>query len=205
MAQRFEFPASLAFDMSETVNVNNIKRGFVLNLNDELFQVVETAHHKPGKGNAVVRTRLRRLSDSAVLDRTFNSDTKVGYVRLDRREMQFLYIQNDDFVFMDNESYDQITLSADQIGKDATQFLKEGTSVEIAMHDGTPVIVDLPTTVDLVIKHTEAGSKGDRATAGTKPAELETGTTVQVPVFVSTGDVVRVDTRTGDYVTRVSK
>ncbi|HVL81055.1 MAG TPA: elongation factor P [Actinomycetota bacterium] len=191
--------------MADNVNVNNLKRGMVLNLPEGLFQVIEFAHHKPGKGNAVVRTKLRRLTDDAVLDRTFNSDTKVGLAIVDRREMSYLYPEGDHYVFMDNESYEQTSLTADQIGQDALRFLKEGTNVTVALHGGSPVGVDMPTAVDLLISHTDPGLKGDRSSAGTKPATVETGATIQVPLFVDTGDVVRVDTRTGDYVTRVQQ
>jgi len=191
--------------MADNVNVNNLKRGMVLNLPEGLFQVIEFAHHKPGKGQAVVRTKLRRLTDDAVLDRTFNSDTKVGLAMVDRREMSYLYPEGDHYVFMDNESYEQTSLTAAQIGEDALRFLKEGTNVTIALHEGNPVSVDMPTAVDLEVTQSDPGLKGDRSSAGTKPATLETGATIQVPLFVESGDVVRVDTRTGDYVTRIQK
>ncbi|HVE92144.1 MAG TPA: elongation factor P [Actinomycetota bacterium] len=190
---------------SDNVNVNNLKRGMVLNLPEGLFQVLEFLHHKPGKGQAVVRTKLRNLRNDSVLDRTFNSDTKVGMAILDRREMQYLYSDGDDYVFMDSESYEQTHLSAAQIGEDGLRFLKEGVSAAIALHDGRPVSVDLPTTVDLEVTVSDPGLRGDRSSAGTKPATLETGTTIQVPLFVEPGDVVRVDTRNGEYVTRVQK
>lgn len=188
--------------MADTVNTNDLKRGMVLDLPDGLFQVLEFQHHKPGKGQAVVRTKLRNLRSGAVLDKTFNSDTKVGFAVVDRREMQFLYAEAGGYVFMDNETYEQTRLSADQIGDDV-RFLTEGVSLEVSFHDGVPLTVELPVTVDLKVMQTEPGIKGDRQSAGTKPATVETGVQVQVPLFVDSGDVVRIDTRTGEYVTRV--
>jgi elongation factor P len=187
--------------MAETVNTNDLRRGMVVELPDGLFEVIEFQHHKPGKGQAVVRTKIRNLKTGGVLDKTFNSDTKVEMVRLDRRDMQYLYREGEGYVFMDNESYDQSTLD---IAPDAARFLVEGTVVSVSFHDGRPISVDFPTTVDLRVTHTDPGLRGDRQSgAGTKPATVETGSTFQVPLFVETGDVVRIDTRTGDYVTRV--
>jgi elongation factor P len=188
---------------SETVNTNDLRRGMVVALPEGLSQVLEFQHHKPGKGNAVVRTKLRNLKTGSVVDKTFNSDTKVDLVRLDKRAMQYLYADGDEYVFMDTETYDQSSLKAADIGEEGVRFLVEGVSVSVAFHAGTPITVDLPTTVDLRVTQTDPGLKGDRQSAGTKPATVQTGTTVQVPLFVDTGDVVRVDTRTGEYVTRV--
>lgn len=188
---------------TETVNTNDLRRGMVVAMPEGLAQVLEFQHHKPGKGNAVVRTKLRNLKTGAVVDKTFNSDTKVNVARLDKRAMQYLYADGEGYVFMDTETYDQSTLRAAEIGEDSVRFLVEGVSVAVAFHEGTPVTVDLPTTVDLAVTHTDPGLKGDRQSAGTKPATVQTGATIQVPLFVDTGDVVRVDTRTGEYVTRV--
>jgi elongation factor P len=189
--------------MAEAVNTNDLRRGMVMDLPEGLFQVIEFQHHKPGKGNAVVRTKIRNLRTGAVLDRTFNSDTKVNVARLDRREMQYLYREGDGYVFMDNETYDQSTLSTQLIDEDVARFLTEGLVVIVALSDGNPLSVDLPTTVDLKVTKSDPGLKGDRSSAGTKPATVETGASIQVPLFVEEGDVVRIDTRTGDYVTRV--
>jgi elongation factor P len=189
--------------MAENVNTNDLKRGMTLDLPEGLFQVLEFQHHKPGKGQAVVRTKVRNLRTGAVLDRTFNSDTKVAIARLDRREMQYLYREGDSFVFMDTETYDQTSLDARIIGAEEAKYLVDGTNVIVAFHDGAPTSVELPTTVDLRVTKTDPGLKGDRQSAGTKPATVETGATIQVPLFVGEGDVVRVDTRTGAYVTRV--
>lgn len=191
--------------MADTINTNDLRRGMVVDTPDGLFQVLEFQHHKPGKGNAVVRTKLRNLKTGAVFDRTFNSDTKVGLANVDRREMQYLYADGDGYVFMDNQSYEQTTLSASDLGGDQTGYLIEGINVTVAFVDGRPVSVDLPTTVDLRVTHTDPGLRGDRSSAGTKPATVETGATIQVPLFVTTGEKIRVDTRTGDYVTRVQE
>ena len=189
--------------MAENVNTNDLRRGMVVELPEGLFQVLEFQHHKPGKGQAVVRTKIRNLRSGAVLDKTFNSDTKVAVARLDRREMQYLYREGDSYVFMDNESYEQTSLDPQHIDDDAARFLIEGLTVMVATYQGSPVSVELPTTVDLRVTKSDPGLRGDRQSAGTKPATLETGATVQVPLFVDEGNVVRIDTRTGAYVTRV--
>lgn len=189
--------------MAETTNTNDLRRGMVIDLPDGLFEVVEFQHHKPGKGQAVVRTKIRNLKTGAVLDKTFNSDTKVGVARLDRREMQYLYREGDGYVFMDNETYDQTSLGSAHIDENVGRFLVEGLNVVVAFYDGTPVSLDLPTTVDLKVTKSDPGLKGDRSSAGTKPATVQTGALIQVPLFVGEGETIRVDTRTGDYVTRV--
>jgi len=189
--------------MAETVNTNDLRRGMVVQLPDGLFQVIEFQHHKPGKGQAVVRTKIRNLRSGAVVDKTFNSDTKVAVARLDRREMQYLYREGDQYVFMDSETYEQTGLAPQLIDDDVSRFLVEGLTAIVALHDGTPVSIELPTTVDLRITKTDPGLKGDRQSAGTKPATVETGALVQVPLFVDEGNLVRIDTRTGAYVTRV--
>jgi elongation factor P len=189
--------------MAETANTNDLRRGMVVELPEGLFEVIEFQHHKPGKGNAVVRTKIRNLRSGGVVDKTFNSDTKVTVARLDRREMQFLYKDGDSFVFMDNETYDQTSLDARTVDANAQRFLTDGLNVTVSFHQGNALSMDLPTTVDLRVTHTEPGLKGARESAGTKPATVETGATVHVPIFVEEGERVRVDTRTGEYVTRV--
>ena len=184
------------------ISTNDMRPGMTLDLDGDLFSIVEYQHHKPGKGHAMVRTKLKNVRTGAVLDRTFRADEKVELARLDRREMQFLYSDDASFVFMDNESYDQIHVAPDFVG-DAAKFLKENQVVQIPMYQGAPIGIDLPTTVDLTITQTDPGLQGDRSSAGTKPATLQTGAVVQVPLFISTGETVRVDTRTGAYVTRV--
>jgi elongation factor P len=189
--------------MAETTNTNDLRRGMVLELDGNLFQVLEFQHHKPGKGNAVVRTKIRNLRSGGVIDKTFNSDSKVNVARLDRREMQFLYRDGATFVFMDNESYEQNALDSKTLDESAQRYLVDGLTVTVAFHEGTPLSLDLPTTVDLRVMHTEPGLKGARESAGTKPATVETGATFQVPIFIEEGEKVRIDTRTGEYVTRV--
>jgi elongation factor P len=188
--------------MAGNVNTNDLRRGMVVELAEGLFQVLEFQHHKPGKGQAVVRTKIRNLRSGAVVDKTFNSDTKVAVARLDKREMQYLYREGDRYVFMDNESYEQSGIDPQHIDAETGKFLIEGLTVIVATHQGNPVSVELPTTVDLRVTKTDPGLKGDRQSAGTKPATVETGATLQVPLFVDEGDVVRIDTRTGAYVTR---
>ena len=189
--------------MAETVNTNDLRRGMVVDLPEGLFQVIEFQHHKPGKGQAVVRTRIKNLRTGAVLDKTFNSDTKVGIARLDRREMQYLYREGENYVFMDNETYEQTSLDGQHVDDDVARFLTEGLTAMVAFSSGSPISIDLPTTVDLRVTKSDPGLRGDRSSAGTKPATLETGAQVQVPLFVEEGDVVRIDTRTAAYVTRV--
>lgn len=189
--------------MAETVNTNDLRRGMVVELPEGLFQVIEFQHHKPGKGQAVVRTKVRNLRSGAVSDKTFNSDTKVSVARLDRRDMQYLYREGNGFVFMDNDSYEQTSVDAEHIGEDVERYLVEGLSVTVALYEGAPISIELPTTVDLRITKADPGLRGDRQSAGTKPATVETGAIVQVPLFVDEGEIVRVDTRTGAYVTRV--
>jgi elongation factor P len=184
------------------ISTNDMRPGMTLDLDGELFSIVDYQHHKPGKGHAMVRTKLKNVRTGAVLDRTFRADEKVELARVDKREMQFLYADDSGFVFMDNESYDQIQIDPDFVG-DAAKFLKENQVVGIPMYQGTPIGIDLPTTVDLLITQTDPGLQGDRSSAGTKPATLETGALVHVPLFITTGEMVRIDTRTGAYVTRV--
>ena len=191
--------------MADQINTNDLRRGMVLDLPEGLFQVMEFQHHKPGKGNAVVRTKLRNLRTTNVLDKTFNSDSRVGLATLEKREMQYLYADGDGYVFMDNQTYDQVTLSASEIGEDGTRFLIEGITCIVGFIDGEAITVDLPTTVELRITQSDPGLRGDRSSAGTKPATLETGAVIQVPLFVNSGELVRVDTRTGEYVTRVQE
>lgn len=173
-----------------------------LDLSGELFQILEYQHHKPGKGHAMVRTKLRNLRNGVVVDRTFRADEKVDLARLEKKEMQYLFSDGQDYAFMDNASYEQFHLGKDVI-EDYAKYLKEGQVLQISFYQGSPIGVEMPTTVDLVITHTDPGLQGDRSSAGNKPATLETGAVVQVPLFVTTGEVVRVDTRTGAYVTRV--
>ncbi len=183
------------------VSTNDLKNGMVLNIEGNLWQVLFFQHHKPGKGQAVVRTKLRNVRNGAVVERTFNAGVKVDQALLDKREMTYLYHDGDNLVFMDSQTYDQMPIEQSILG-DGTQFLVENQPVFVAMYEGKPISVELPASVELAIKHTDPGVKGDRVSGATKLATLETGATLQVPLFVETGDRVKVDTRTGEYLTR---
>ena len=180
---------------------NDLKNGLVLDLDGQLWSVVQFQHVKPGKGGAFVRTTLKNVLSGKVVDRTFNAGTKVETATVDKRSMTYLYREGDDFVFMDSETYEQVPVPAGTVG-DGAGYLLENNEVVVAIHDGTPLYVELPTSVELVIQQTDPGLQGDRSTSGTKPATLETGATIQVPLFVSTGEKVKVDTRDGRYLGR---
>ena len=184
------------------ISTNDMRPGQTLDLDGELYNIVKYEHHKPGKGGAMVRTKLKSVRNGAVVDRTFRADEKVNLARLDKREMQYLYSDETGFVFMDNETYEQITIERDFLG-DLAGYLKEEQVVTVQMYQGTPTGVDLPPTVELVIAQTDPGLQGDRSSAGNKPAVVETGATVMVPLFLQQGEKIRIDTRTGQYVTRV--
>ncbi len=175
---------------------NDLKNGLVLNIDGQLWAVVEFQHVKPGKGGAFVRTKLKNVLSGKVVDRTFNAGTKVDTATVDKRDMQFLYKDGTDFVFMDSNTYDQIHIGADTVG-DTANFLLENQDAIVAVHEGTPLYVELPTSVVLEISYTEPGLQGDRSTGGTKPATVETGYEIQVPLFLETGTKVKVDTRDG--------
>ncbi|HYS34547.1 MAG TPA: elongation factor P [Pseudonocardiaceae bacterium] len=182
---------------------NDLKNGLVLNLDGQLWSVVSFQHVKPGKGGAFVRTTLKHVLTGKVVDRTFNAGTKVETATVDRREMTYLYQDAGDFVFMDTDTYDQLTVPKDTVG-DGAHYLLENQSATVATHEGVPLYVELPASVELVVQHTDPGLQGDRSTGGTKPATLETGAEIQVPLFVSTGEKVKVDTRDGRYLGRVN-
>ena len=183
------------------ITTNDLKNGMALNLPEGLFQVVEFQHVKPGKGGAFVRTTLKNVRTGAVVDRTFRAGEKVDQAVIDRREMQFLYRDGSDFVFMDNQSYDQLHVAPAALGTSAN-FIVDGSTVELAMYDSEIVGVELPASVELTVRETEPGIQGDRVSGARKPATLETGLVLQVPLFVNTGDRLKVDTRSGDYITR---
>lgn len=182
---------------------NDLKNGLVLNLDGQLWSVTAFQHVKPGKGGAFVRTTLKNVLTGKVVDKTFNAGTKVDTATVDRRDMTFLYRDGADFVFMDGDTYDQIPIPAETVGG-AADYLLENQVAMVALHEGVPLYVELPTSVELVISHTDPGLQGDRSTGGTKPATLETGAEIQVPLFVTTGEKVKVDTRDGRYLGRVS-
>lgn len=183
---------------------NDLKNGMVLNIDGQLWSVIEFQHVKPGKGPAFVRTKLRNVLSGKVVDKTFNAGVKVETANVDRREMQYLYNDGSGYVFMDTSSYDQITLSNDVVG-DVSNYLLENQMATVALHEGEPLYVELPASVVLEITYTEPGLQGDRSTGGTKPATLETGFQIQVPLFIENNTKVKVDTRTGEYLGRVSE
>ncbi|MBA9006517.1 MULTISPECIES: elongation factor P [Thermomonospora] len=180
---------------------NDLKNGMTLNLDGQLWTVLEFQHVKPGKGGAFVRTKLKNVLSGKVVDKTFNAGVKVDVASVDKREMQYLYREGEDFVFMDTETYDQPHIPAATVGDAANYLLPEQTAV-VAFNNDTPLYVELPAAVVLEITHTDPGVQGDRSTGGTKPATLETGAEIQVPLFISTGEKVKVDTRTGEYLGR---
>jgi elongation factor P len=185
------------------ISTNDIKPGMALNLPEGLFQVVDYQHVKPGKGKAFVRMKLKNLTSGAVIDRTFRADEKVPRATIDRRDFQYLYRDDMGFHFMDGETYEQIALSVDAVGEEAS-YLADGATVRLSMFEGSPIGIDLPAAVELEVTHAEPGVKGDRVSGATKPVTLSTGLVVQAPLFVDVGDVVKVDTRTGDYLTRAT-
>jgi elongation factor P len=182
---------------------NDLKNGMVLNLDGQLWSVVWFQHHKPGKGGAVVRTKLKSVLSGKVVDKTFNSDVRVETANVDKRTMTYLYSDGESYVFMDTETYDQIHVSPQTVG-DAKNFLLENHDATVAIHDGIPLYLELPASVELLIDYTEPGLQGDRSTGGTKPARLETGYEIAVPLFITSGEKVKVDTRDGSYLGRVT-
>ncbi len=180
---------------------NDLKTGMTLNIDGQLWNVVEFQHVKPGKGGAFVRTKLKNVLSGKVVDRTFNAGVRVEQASVDRRDMQYLYREGDDFVFMDTQDYDQPHISASVVG-DAANYLLEEQNVVVAFNEGVPLYVELPAAVELTVSQTDPGLQGDRSTGGTKPATLETGVQIQVPLFITTGEKVKVDTRTGQYLGR---
>ena len=184
------------------LSTNQFRNGSHIDVDGTIFKIVEFQHVKPGKGGAFVRTKLRRASDGAVIDRTFRAGEKFRAVRTETRRMQFLYRDGTDAHFMDSESYEQLTIPEGSIA-DALNFIRESDEVELLYIDDSPADVQLPSAIDLTVTETEPGLRGDTASGGgNKPAVLETGAKVQVPLFINVGDVVRVDTRSGEYVSR---
>jgi elongation factor P len=184
-----------------SISTNDLKTGMALNLPEGLVTVVDFQHVKPGKGGAFVRTKLKNVRTGAVIDRTYRADEKLGLALIDKREMQFLYREGDEYVFMDNETYDQLHVSPVALG-DAVSYLKEGDSAVLPMYNGEIVGVDLPAAVVLEVTETEPGMQGDRVSGARKGATMETGLVVQVPLFVETGERLKIDTRTGEYLAR---
>ena len=184
-------------------STNDLKNGMTLDLDGQLWSVVEFQHVKPGKGGAFVRTTLKNVTTGKVVDRTFNAGVKVDIATVDKREMTYLYREGEDFVFMDTESYDQIQVPAETVGS-AAEYMLENTNAVVAVHDNAPLYVELPASVELSIATPSPGLQGDRSSGGTKPATLETGASIQVPLFLTTGEKVKVDTRDGRYLGRAN-
>ncbi|WP_313813823.1 elongation factor P [Glutamicibacter sp.] len=184
-------------------DTTDIKNGVVLKIEGQLWTIIDFQHVKPGKGGAFVRTKMRNVMSGKVVDKTYNAGTKIETATVDRRDYQYLYQDGADYVFMNLDDYDQITVSGETVG-DAAGYMLENQELTIAMHDGSPLYLELPASVVLEITYTEPGLQGDRSSAGTKPATLETGKEIQVPLFVEQNTKVKVDTRTGDYLGRVN-
>ena len=185
------------------INAGEIRVGMLLEYKNDLWQVLKTQHVKPGKGGAFVRTKMRSVLSGKVVEKTFNAGVKVEVAQVDKRDMQFLYKDGEDFMFMDSTNYDQISISKQTVG-DAVDYLLENADAIVAMHEGNPLFIELPASVELKITYTEPGLQGDRSSGGTKPATVETGITVQVPLFIKQDEKVLVDTRTGAYLGRAN-
>jgi elongation factor P len=184
-------------------STSDFKNGLVLNIDGQLWTITEFQHVKPGKGPAFVRTTLKNVLSGKTVDRTFNAGVKVDTATVDKRDMTYLYADGDSYVFMDGETYEQINIPATVVG-DAANYLLDNQEAVVATHEGAVLFVELPASVELTISHTDPGLQGDRSTGGTKPATLETGAEIQVPLFLNIGDKIKVDTRTGAYLSRVS-
>ena len=182
-------------------SVSDFRRGMAIRFSGDIYTVVEFQHVKPGKGGAFVRTKLKKIPEGAVIDKTFRAGEKIEEVRVDRNTYQYLYSSDDLYYMMDTETFEQMPLSAELV-KDIIPYLKENTEVSVLMDDSTPLSVELPTFVELAVKETDPGLRGDTAQGGSKPATLETGAVVNVPLFIEVGDVLKVDTRTGRYIER---
>lgn len=182
-------------------STNDLKNGMVLNIDNGLWSVVEFQHVKPGKGPAFVRTKLKNVLTGKSIDKTFNAGVKVETATVDRRDMQYSYKDGDLFVFMDTTTWEQSNVASEVVAE-AADYMLEGQDVIVAFHEGTPLFVELPASVVLEVTHTEPGLQGDRSSGGTKPATLETGKEIQVPLFLEQNVKVKVDTRTGEYIGR---
>ena len=190
-------------DWDVMATTNDLKNGMTLNLDGQLWNVIEFQHVKPGKGGAFVRTKMRSVLSGKVVEKTFNAGVKVEVAQVDKRDMQYLYRDGEDFMFMDSTNYDQISIGKQTVG-DAVDYLLENANAIVAMHEGNPLFIELPASVELIITYTEPGLQGDRSSGGTKPATVQTGITVQVPLFIKQDEKILVDTRTGAYLGRAN-
>lgn len=184
------------------ISAGDFRNGITIEYENSIYQIIEFQHVKPGKGAAFVRTKLKNIISGGVVEKTFRPTEKCPQARIDRKDMQYLYEDGDLYYFMDTESYDQVGLNADKVG-DSLKFVKENEMVKVCSHNGNVFEIEPPLFVELTITDTEPGFKGDTATGASKPATVETGATVSVPLFVNTGDVIKIDTRTGEYLSRV--
>ena len=182
---------------------NDLKNGMVLNLDGQLWQVIWFQHHKPGKGGAMVKTTLKNVMSGKTVDKTLNAGLKIETANVDKRDFQYLYHDGDSYVFMDKSTYDQLNVSEAVVG-DAKDYMLDNQDAMLAMHEGVPLYIELPASVELLVEYTEPGLQGDRSSGGTKPARLETGKEIQVPLFIVNGEKIKVDTRDGSYLGRVS-
>jgi elongation factor P len=182
---------------------NDIKNGMVLDLDGQLWSVIWFQHHKPGKGGAMVKTTLKNVLSGKTVDKTFNAGLKIETANVDKRDFQYLYHDGDSYVFMDKTTYDQINVT-DAIVGDAKDYMLDNQDAMLALHEGVPLYIELPASVELLVEYTEPGLQGDRSSGGTKPARLETGKEIQVPLFIVNGEKIKVDTRDGSYLGRVS-
>lgn len=184
------------------ISAGDFRNGITIEYENSIYQIIEFQHVKPGKGAAFVRTKLKNIISGGVVEKTFRPTEKCPQARIDRKDMQYLYEDGDLYYFMDTESYDQVGLNADKVG-DSLKFVKENEMVKVCSHNGNVFAVEAPLFVELEVTETEPGFKGDTATGATKPATVETGAVVYVPLFVETGDKLKIDTRTGEYLSRV--
>ena len=184
------------------ISAGDFRNGITIEYENSIYQIIEFQHVKPGKGAAFVRTKLKNIISGGVVEKTFRPTEKCPQARIDRKDMQYLYEDGDLYYFMDTESYDQVGLNADKVG-DSLKFVKENEMVKVCSHNGNVFAIEPPLFVELTITDTEPGFKGDTATGASKPSTVETGATVSVPLFVNTGDVIKIDTRTGEYLSRV--
>ncbi|WP_309972315.1 elongation factor P [Aeromicrobium panaciterrae] len=181
---------------------NDIKNGMVLDLDGQLWSVIWFQHHKPGKGGAMVKTTLKSVLSGKTVDKTFNAGLKIETANVDKRDFTYLYHDGDAYVFMDKSTYDQVSISEQVVG-DAKDYMLDNQDAMVAMHEGVPLYIELPASVELLVEYTEPGLQGDRSSGGTKPARLETGKEIQVPLFIVNGEKIKVDTRDGSYLGRV--
>jgi elongation factor P len=181
---------------------NDIKNGMVLDLDGQLWSVIWFQHHKPGKGGAMVKTTLKSVMSGKTVDKTFNAGLKIETANVDKRDFTYLYHDGDAYVFMDKTTYDQVSISEQVVG-DAKDYMLDNQDAMVAMHEGVPLYIELPASVELLVEYTEPGLQGDRSSGGTKPARLETGKEIQVPLFIVNGEKIKVDTRDGSYLGRV--